>query len=50
MIVATGIASLNAEKEKPIMSDADIKNIRKISKEKDLFDVLANSIAPSIEG
>lgn len=49
-IVATGIQSLNAEKEKPLMSEADIKNIKKISKDKDLFDILANSVAPSIEG
>ena len=50
MIVATGIQNINAEKEKPIMSEGDIKNIRKLAKEKDLFDMLANSIAPSIEG
>lgn len=48
--MATGIQNINAEKEKPIMSENDIKNIRKLSKEKDLFDMLANSIAPSIEG
>ena len=32
------------------MSESDIKNIRKIAKEKDIFDIFANSIAPSIEG
>lgn len=32
------------------MSDTDIKNIKKISKEKDLFTILGNSIASTIEG
>lgn len=32
------------------MSDTDIKNIRKISKEKEVFDILGCSIASSIEG
>ena len=49
-IVATGVTSLLAEKEKPSMSEQDIKNIRKLAKEKDVFDVLGNSVAPSIEG
>ena len=50
MLIATGIKSLNAEKEKPNLDEIDIKNIRKIAKEKDLFDVLGASVAPSIEG
>lgn len=50
LIVATGISSLNAEKEKPVMSETDIKNIKKLAKDRDLFDILANSVAPSIEG
>lgn len=32
------------------MSDTDIKNIKKLSKEKDLFDILGGSVASSIEG
>jgi DNA replication licensing factor MCM3 len=50
VLVATGINSLLAEKEKPIMSDTDIKNIKKLSQSKDVFEVLGASVAPSIEG
>jgi len=50
MIVATGVQNINIEKEKPTMSESDIKNIKKISKDSDLFEMMANSIAPSIEG
>ena len=32
------------------MSEADIKQIRKLSKDKDVFNILGESIAPSIEG
>ena len=49
-IVATGITSLLAEKQKPSLSEQDIKNIRKLAKEEDVFDVLGASIAPTIEG
>jgi DNA replicative helicase MCM subunit Mcm2 (Cdc46/Mcm family) len=48
--VATGVRSLLAEKEKPTMSDSDIKNIKKLAGDKDLFNILGASIAPSIEG
>jgi DNA replication licensing factor MCM3 len=50
VMVATGVSSINAEKEKPIMSETDIKAIRKLAKDKDVFNVLGESIAPSIEG
>lgn len=50
MLVATGVSDLLAEKQKPTMSEQDIKNIRKLSKDKDLFNVLGGSLAPSIEG
>ena len=30
VLVATGVSSINAEKEKPIMSETDIKAIRKL--------------------
>jgi DNA replication licensing factor MCM3 len=49
-LVATGVQSLNAEKEKPQLTDNDIKNIKKLSKEKDLFSVLGGSVASSIHG
>ena len=32
------------------MSEQDIKSIRKLAKDKDIFNVLGESIAPSIEG
>lgn len=49
-IVATGVKSLLAEKEKPMMSEQDIRNIRKLAKDKDVFKTLGASVAPSIEG
>jgi len=49
-IVATGVVSLLAEKQKPSLSEQDIKNIRSLSKEEDVFEVLGQSIAPTIEG
>jgi DNA replication licensing factor MCM3 len=48
--VATGVQSLLAEKTKPSMSEQDIKNIKKLAKDKDIFNILGESIAPSIEG
>ncbi len=42
--------SLNAEKEKPNLTDNDIKNIKKMAKEKELFSILGNSVASSIHG
>ena len=49
-LVATGVHSLLAEKEKPNLSEADVKNIRKLAKDKEAFNTLGESIAPSIEG
>lgn len=39
-LIATGITNILLEKEKPIMSEIDIKNIKKLSKEKNVFDIL----------
>ena len=50
VLVATGVQSLQMEKERPSLSEADLKNIRKLSKDKDIFGILGESIAPSIEG
>jgi DNA replication licensing factor MCM3 len=50
VLVACGVESLLAEKEKPLMSEQDMKNIRKLSKDKDVFNILGESVAPSIEG
>lgn len=49
-LIATGIQSLLADKEKPTLSEQDLKNIKKLAKDKDVFDILANSVGSSIEG
>ena len=49
-MVATGVKNIVMEREKPILSDTDIRNIKKISKEKELFEILGGSVASSIEG
>ena len=49
-IVATGIRSLLEEKQKPNLSETDIKNIRKMAQEKNILEILGRSIAPTIEG
>jgi DNA replication licensing factor MCM3 len=49
-LVATGVHSLLEEKEKPNLSENDVKNIRKLAKDKEAFTTLGESIAPSIEG
>jgi len=49
-IVATGIHSLLEEKNRPNLSESDIKNIKKIAKNKEVFSLLSRSIAPTIEG
>lgn len=49
-IIATGVKSLLAEKEKPDLTDTDVKNIRNLKNDPKLFDVLGASIAPTIEG
>ncbi|CCH59061.1 hypothetical protein TBLA_0B02190 [Henningerozyma blattae CBS 6284] len=41
---STGVAS------KQTLSDIDIRNINKLAKRKDIFDILAQSLAPSIYG
>lgn len=41
---STGVASLET------LTDQDIRNINKLSKEKKIFDMLSNSLAPSIYG
>jgi DNA replication licensing factor MCM3 len=49
-IVACGIKSLLEEKSKPNLSEGDIKNIRKIAQEKEVLEILARSMAPTIQG
>ena len=50
VLIATGIKSINLEKEKPNLTEQDLKNIKKLSKEEDIFNILGNSIASTIEG
>lgn len=50
MIYGTGIQTTIAQKQDSKIDAQDIQNIKKIAKRKDLFDVLANSVAPSIYG
>ena len=50
VLVATGVESLLAEKEKPSLSEQDIKAVKKLARDKDVFNILGASIAPSIEG
>ena len=50
VLIATGIKSIAMDKERPVLSESDIKAIRKIAKEKDCFDTLAAAVAPSIQG
>jgi len=50
VLIATGVTSLLAEKERPIINEQDMKNIRKLAKDKDAFNILGESVAPSIEG
>ena len=49
-IIATGVKSLLAEREKPNLSEHDIKNIRALKNDAKLFDILGASVAPTIEG
>ena len=48
--MATGVQNILAEREKPSMSEQDIKNIRKLAKDKDVFEILGQSVGSSIEG
>lgn len=50
MLIATGVKSLLADKQKPSLSEQDLKNIKKLAKDKDVFNILGESVAPSIEG
>ena len=50
IIYAVGIEKLKYTDKDEKIDAQDIKNIRKLAKRKDIFDVLANSVAPSIYG
>jgi DNA replication licensing factor MCM3 len=50
IIYGTGIESLADQKKDSKIDAQDIANIKRIAKRKDIFDLLANSVAPSIYG
>eukprot|EP00696_Hemimastix_kukwesjijk_P005438 gnl/Hemi2/16879_TR5613_c0_g1_i1.p1 gnl/Hemi2/16879_TR5613_c0_g1~~gnl/Hemi2/16879_TR5613_c0_g1_i1.p1 ORF type:complete len:818 (+),score=225.46 gnl/Hemi2/16879_TR5613_c0_g1_i1:87-2540(+) len=50
MIVANNVILISKESLMPKLSDRDVANIRKMAQRKNIFTLLANSIAPSIFG
>uniref|UniRef100_A0A5B7C825 DNA replication licensing factor MCM3 n=1 Tax=Davidia involucrata TaxID=16924 RepID=A0A5B7C825_DAVIN len=50
VLVANNVSLLNKEANAPIYTPEDINNIKKVSERDDTFDLLANSLAPSIHG
>ncbi|RKO85648.1 MCM2/3/5 family-domain-containing protein, partial [Blyttiomyces helicus] len=50
LILANNIRHLAKEVQQPLISEVDIQEIRKIGKRKNVFELLASSLAPSIYG
>ncbi|CAG8787225.1 10649_t:CDS:2, partial [Gigaspora rosea] len=50
IIIATNITILSGDIGRRTITEEDIKNIKKVSKTKDVFELLARSLAPSIYG
>ncbi|KAL5054703.1 hypothetical protein RYX36_035385 [Vicia faba] len=50
VLIANNVALLNKEANAPIYSPDDLKEIKKIAEREDTFDLLGNSLAPSIHG
>ncbi|KAL9232259.1 hypothetical protein vseg_007387 [Gypsophila vaccaria] len=50
VLIANNVTLLNKEANAPIYATEDLKNIKKIAEREDSFDLLANSLAPSIYG
>ncbi|XAR59321.1 DNA helicase [Bertholletia excelsa] len=50
VLIANNVTLLNKEANAPIYTPEDISNIKKVSERDDTFDLLANSLAPSIHG
>ncbi|KAI3407852.1 DNA helicase [Psidium guajava] len=50
VLVANNVSLLNKEANAPIYTPEDLKNIKKIAGRDDTFDLLGNSLAPSIYG
>ncbi|XP_057420051.1 DNA replication licensing factor MCM3-like [Lotus japonicus] len=50
VLIANNVSLLNKEANAPIFSPDDVKDIKKLATRNDIFDLLGNSIAPSIYG
>ncbi|GAV66455.1 ketoacyl-synt domain-containing protein/MCM domain-containing protein/Ketoacyl-synt_C domain-containing protein [Cephalotus follicularis] len=50
VLIANNVSLLNKEANAPIYSPEDLKNIKKIAERDDTYDLLGNSLAPSIYG
>lgn len=50
VLIANNVSLLNKEANAPIYTAEDVKHIKDIAKRKDAFDLLGNSLAPSIYG
>ncbi|XP_074272428.1 DNA replication licensing factor MCM3 homolog 3-like [Silene latifolia] len=50
VLIANNVTLLNKEANAPIYATEDLKNIKKMAEREDTFDLLANSLAPSIYG
>lgn len=50
VLVASNILSITSDLEVPKLSGDDIRNIKEISHRSDVFEILSNSLAPSIYG
>ncbi|KAL5577199.1 hypothetical protein UlMin_018898 [Ulmus minor] len=50
VLIANNVSLLNKEANAPIYNTEDLKNIKKIAERDDTFDLLGNSLAPSIYG
>ncbi|RZB52375.1 DNA replication licensing factor MCM3 [Glycine soja] len=50
VLIANNVSLLNKEDNAPIYSAEDVKNIKEIAARDDAFDLLSNSLAPSIYG
>lgn len=50
VVIANNVSQLNRDINAPIFTADDLKNIKEISKRRDAFDLLGESLAPSIYG
>ena len=50
VLIANNVTLLNKEANSPVYATEDLNNIKKIAEREDAFDLLANSLAPSIYG